>query len=66
MLYGLGWLWLKDEYLFIEIPKEQYEQLEEALKEMSTPYRNAEEFLTNQVREALEKCEEWKKPRKNR
>jgi hypothetical protein len=30
---------------FIEIPKEQYEQLEEALKEMNTPYRNAEEFV---------------------
>ena len=48
----------------MEIPKEQYEQLDEASKEMSTPYRNAEEFMIGQVREALEKYEEWKQSRK--
>jgi hypothetical protein len=31
------------------------------LKEMSTPYRNTEDFLIGQVREALEKYEQWKK-----
>jgi len=56
--------WLKGEYEFVEIPKEQYEQFDEAVKEMSTPYRNAEEFLIGQVREALEKYEEWKQSRK--
>ncbi len=58
--------WLKGEYQFIEVPKEEYDQLEEALKEMSTPYRNAENFLIGQVREALEKYEEWKQSRKKR
>jgi Arc/MetJ-type ribon-helix-helix transcriptional regulator len=58
--------WLKGEYEFVEIPKEQYEQLDEAVKEMSTPYRNAEEFMVGQVREALEKYEEWKQSRKKR
>jgi hypothetical protein len=58
--------WLKGEYEFVEIPKEQYEQLEEALKEMSTPYRNAEEFVVGQVREVLEKHAEWKQSRKKR
>jgi metal-responsive CopG/Arc/MetJ family transcriptional regulator len=56
--------WLKGDYEFVEIPKEQYEQFDEAVKEMSTPYRNAEEFLIGQVREALEKYEEWKQSRK--
>lgn len=46
------------------MPKEEYGQLEEALKEMSMPYRNAEEFMVGQVREALEKYEEWKHTRK--
>jgi Arc/MetJ-type ribon-helix-helix transcriptional regulator len=41
--------WLKGEYQFIEVPKEEYEQLEEALKDMSTPYRNAEDFLIGQA-----------------
>lgn len=58
--------WLKGEYQFIEVPKEEYDQLEEALKEMNTPYRNAEDFLIGQVREALEKYEEWKQSRKKR
>jgi hypothetical protein len=58
--------WLKGEYQFIEVPKEEYDQLEEALKEMNTPYRNAENFLIGQVREALEKYEEWKQSRKKR
>ena len=52
---------LKGEYQFIEVPKEQHEQLDEAVKEMGTPYRNAEDFLIGQVREALEKYEQWKK-----
>lgn len=55
---------LKGEYELVEILREDCEQLEEALKEMSTPYRNAEDFLIGQVREALEKHEEWKQSRK--
>ena len=55
---------LKGEYELVEIPREDCEQLEEALKEMSTLYRNAEEFVVGQVREALEKYEEWKQSRK--
>ena len=55
---------LKGEYELVEIPREDCEQLEEALKEMSTPYRNTEEFMVGQVREALEKYEEWKQSRK--
>lgn len=55
---------LKNEYEFIEVPKEEYDQLEEALTEMNTPYRNAEEFIIGQMREALEKYEEWKQSRK--
>ena len=55
---------LKGEYKLVEISREDCEQLEEALKEMSTLYRNAEEFVVGQVREALEKYEEWKQSRK--
>jgi hypothetical protein len=55
---------LKGEYELVEIPREDCEQLEEALKEMNTPYRNAEEFMVGQVREALEKYGEWKHTRR--
>jgi hypothetical protein len=37
--------WHSGKYEYIEIPKEQYEQLNEAVKEMSAPYRSAENFI---------------------
>ena len=55
---------LKGEYQFIEVPKEEYDQLEIALEEMNRPYRSPEEFVIEQMREALEKYEEWKRSRK--
>jgi Arc/MetJ-type ribon-helix-helix transcriptional regulator len=56
--------WLKGEYAHVEIPKEQYDLLNQAVKEMNTPYESAEDFVTTQVNEALEKYEEWKSSRK--
>ena len=50
----------------VEIPKEQYSQLEEAVKEMSTPYRSANDFILSQVNEAIEKYREWKQAKKKR
>ena len=58
--------WLKKEYEYIEIPREQYDTLEEALKEMNTPYRSVEDFINTQTKEALEKHEEWKKTNSHR
>jgi metal-responsive CopG/Arc/MetJ family transcriptional regulator len=53
--------WLKKEYGYIEMPKEQYDALEGALKEMDTPYRSVEDFINTQTRNTLQKYEELKK-----
>jgi metal-responsive CopG/Arc/MetJ family transcriptional regulator len=58
--------WLKKEYEYIEMPKEQYDTLGEALKEMNTPYRSVEDFIDTQTRDALQKYEEWKKANTHR
>jgi len=58
--------WLKGENECVEIPKEQYEKLNDAVKEMSTPYQSADDFVTSQVDEALEKYEELKRAHKKR
>jgi hypothetical protein len=58
--------WLKGENECVEVPREQYEKLNAAVKEMSTPYQSAEGFITSQVDEALEKYEEWKRANKKR
>lgn len=58
--------WLKGENECVEIPREQYEKLNDAVKEMNTPYQSAEDFITRQVNETLEKYEEWKRAHKKR
>jgi len=58
--------WLKGENECVEIPREQYEKLNDAVKEMSTPYQSAEDFITRQVNETLERYEEWKRAHKKR
>jgi len=49
---------LAGEYETIEIPKEDYEKLERALKEMDAPYLNATDFIYEKIKEVLEKYEE--------
>ncbi len=45
----------------IEIPRDQYEELNEAVKEMDMPFRTAEQFIISQIDAVLEKYEEYKK-----
>ncbi len=56
---------LSHECEYIEITKEQYDLLNEAVKEMSAPYYTTEDFVNTQIKEALEKYQEWKRMRKS-
>lgn len=53
--------WLKSGNECLEIPREQYEELNEALKEMDVPFRTAGQFVNSQIDAVLEKYEEYKK-----
>ena len=63
---------LSENYEYVEIPKEKYEKLEAAVKDMSIPYHSASDFIHKQVDEVLEKYNAWleekeeqqKRPRK--
>jgi hypothetical protein len=50
---------LKEDFEYVEIPREKYERLEAALKELNTPYRSASDFIHTQIDEALEKYDQW-------
>jgi len=50
---------LNEESEYVEIPREKYERLETAVKEMSTPYHSASDFVHKQVDEVLEKYDAW-------
>jgi Arc/MetJ-type ribon-helix-helix transcriptional regulator len=55
--------WESANYEYIEIPREEYERLNLAVREMNTPYANAEDFILKQVQKVLEKYDEWLKER---
>ena len=55
--------WLKGDNQCLEIPREQYDRLSEAIREMDTPFRNADEFINRQIEGFVEKYEEHKKTR---
>src|SRR3990170_8987843 len=41
---------LKEQCEFIEVPKEEYEKLQQALSEMDTGFLSADDFVSHQVR----------------
>ena len=51
--------WQSGKYEYIEIPKDQCERLNEAIKQMNMPYRSAEDFIHKQVEEVLKKYDKW-------
>jgi len=44
-------------YHYIEIPKEKYDKLNEAVKKLKIPYDNAAEFIKGQINTVLEQYE---------
>ena len=52
---------LKTDNECIEVSREQYNELEEALKEMGTTYRSPEQFIHSQISEVLYKYDEFKR-----
>jgi len=50
---------LKERYEYLEIPKEKYEKLQQAIKEMEMPFLSVSDFIDQQIRSLLEKHAEW-------
>jgi len=51
--------WESEEYEYIEVPREKYERLNQAIKKMNTPFYDADDFINQQIDEVLEKYETW-------
>ena len=54
---------LKNDNECIEVSREQYNELDQALKEMGTPFRSPEQFISSQISEVLFKYDEFKRER---
>jgi len=49
----------REESEYVEIPRDKYERLETAVKEMNTPYHSASDLVHKQVDDMLEKYNKW-------
>jgi hypothetical protein len=52
---------LREDFEYIEVPRQKCEQLETVLKEMNTPYHGASDFIHKQIEEVLEQYDNWQK-----
>ena len=52
---------LKNDNECIEVSREQYDELDEALKEMGTIFHSPEQFIRSQIADVLYKYDEYKK-----
>jgi Arc/MetJ-type ribon-helix-helix transcriptional regulator len=57
---------LREESEYVEIPRDKYERLEAAIKEMNTPYHSASDFVHTQIDEVLEKYDRWLEEKEER
>ena len=56
---------LKTDNECIEVSREQYNELDEALKEMGTPFHSPEQFIHSQISDIIYKYDEFKRERNN-
>jgi Arc/MetJ-type ribon-helix-helix transcriptional regulator len=52
---------IKNQYVCIEIPKYEYEQMQIALKELDTEFFSVDDFIVQQVRNLLQKHQDYAK-----
>jgi len=50
---------LKKEYEYIEIPKDEFEKLQQAIKDVGMPFLSVNDFVDQQIKNVLEKHAEW-------
>jgi Arc/MetJ-type ribon-helix-helix transcriptional regulator len=54
---------LKGDYEYLEVAREEYEKLQQALRDMETPFLGVSDFIEQQIKNLLEKYGEWAKQR---
>ncbi len=58
-------VWLKSDNKCIEVPRQQFTRLEEALNSVGSPFGSAEQFVNSQIEQFLEKYEVFKNTKEN-
>jgi Arc/MetJ-type ribon-helix-helix transcriptional regulator len=50
---------LKGQCEYVEVPKEDYEKLQQAVRDLDTGFLSADDFIEQQIRSLLEKHQAW-------
>lgn len=56
---------VKDQYAYVEVPKEEYEKLQQALSDLGTEFLSADDFINQQIRNLLQKHQELLKQKED-
>ncbi|MCW4001011.1 MAG: ribbon-helix-helix domain-containing protein [Candidatus Bathyarchaeota archaeon] len=51
----------KEEYVCVEVPKDEYERMQQALSDLDTEFLSVDDFINQQVHALLAKHQEWLK-----
>ena len=54
---------LQEQCEFVEVPREEYDRVQQALADLELPFHSVEDFVGQQVHKLLEKHEAWVKQR---
>jgi len=49
----------REDYEYVEIPREEYEKLQQAIKDLDTPFTSIDDFITQQTKALLEKHSDY-------
>jgi metal-responsive CopG/Arc/MetJ family transcriptional regulator len=56
---------IKEEYVCVEVPKDEYEKIQQALKDLGTEFLSADDFVSTQIHNLLTKHQEWVKAKED-
>ena len=50
---------VKGEYTYVEIPKDEYEKMRQAITDLDTEFLSVDDFINQQIKKLLQKHQEW-------
>lgn len=56
---------VKDQYAYVEVPKEEYDKLQQALSDLGTEFLSVDDFINQQIRNLLQKHQEFVKQKED-
>jgi Arc/MetJ-type ribon-helix-helix transcriptional regulator len=56
---------IKDQYAYVEISKEEYEKMQQAIHDLDTEFLSVDDFINKQIRNLLQKHHEWTKQKED-